>query len=364
MPPWRWPRSSRRPTATIGWRSPATSSACGRRPTTASRSSRCTPPPTRPPTPDFQAFRRSCAAAPPPARATVGTSVRSSMPARAAAQPSPNSNEARRRCGCGSTRTTTSTRRRSTSCSKASVFDVAPVILDAGPQWSDAARALRAIWERAGVDRGRCAWILRRRPVRRLGRRPRHKPTRRRPASPVERGLRPSPPSTPTWAWRRSTGRVSTMPGRPTPKSSATPSPSCVATLRTLTDGGLDVAAAFAQLEVRLAAHRRPVRHDRQVPRRSPPAGTRRRGLRRADRRRWRPTARRHVTGDDDPLRPCRQHRARRRSHASPLLSAAPMPSPCCPTTPSFDDRPSEFGDAAWPATRKRCSAWSRTWPG
>ncbi len=83
-----------------------------------------------------------------------------------------------------------------------------------------------------------------------------------------------------------------------------------VATLRTLTDGGLDVAAAFGQLEVRLAATveqfatiakfraaRRLLARVAEV-------------CRRSDRRRWRAAARRHVTGDDDALRPGRQHRA------------------------------------------------------
>ena len=109
--------------------------------------------------------------------------------------------------------------------------------------------------------------------------------------------------------------------------------------------------------------HRRPVRHDRQVPRRAAPARPRRRGRRRAGRRRSRPAPRRHVPGDDHPLRRRRQHgprdgrllrarrRRRRRDHRAPLRQPSPA-----------RRRASSAGD--WPATPRRCWRWSPTSPG
>ena len=106
------------------------------------------------------------------------------------------------------------------------LLDVAPVVLDAGRRWVDAARALRSIWRRTGVDpaavRGSFGadpfgdWAFDR-DVSRLD-------TDLGVAA--RRGARPSSPSTRTCAWRRSTAPASTMPERPMPRSSATPSPS------------------------------------------------------------------------------------------------------------------------------------------
>ena len=186
-PRWRSPRSSRRPIVTVGWSSPATSSGCERRPTTASRSSRCTPPPTRSLTADFRASRRSCAAA----RATapaVGWDIRQLVDAgRDGARPWPSSNVARPRCGCGSARTAASTSNRSMRYSTASS--------------STSPRSFSTPGASGPLQPGRCGRLgtsgcgpgdrvrfVRRRPVRRLDSRPRRPPTRRRPARLVDEG--------------------------------------------------------------------------------------------------------------------------------------------------------------------------------
>ena len=195
------------------------SSACGRRRTTASRSSRCTPPPTT--------VHPACGRSPAPRRAreAPGTSVRSSMPAPGGAPPSPSSNEARPRCGCASAATTSSTSSRSVSSSTA--FSSTSPRSSLTPVHSGSRRPERC--GRSGPERAstrpRCA-------VRSV-------PTRSVPgpitatgpdSTPPSRCWRtrdaPTPASTPTCAWRRSTERVSTTQEHPTLKSSATPSPS------------------------------------------------------------------------------------------------------------------------------------------
>ena len=64
------------------------------------------------------------------------------------------------------------------------LFDVAPVVLDAGHRWVESARALRSLWERARRRPGIGRRFAGRRPVRPLGGRPQRRQARRRPHAP------------------------------------------------------------------------------------------------------------------------------------------------------------------------------------
>ena len=76
------------------------------------------------------------------------------------------------------------------------------------------------------------------------------------------------------YAWPRSTAPASTTPAPPTPRSSASRIAAGVAYLRgRSTSAGVDAGRRARPLRAAPRRHRRPVRHDRQVPRRPPAAG-------------------------------------------------------------------------------------------
>ena len=317
----------------------------------------------RSPTPDCPASRRSCAAAPRPARERLGRPSGRRRQRRAGARPWPSSNAARRRCGCGSAATTSSTSTSLDARARRRPLRHRPGRPRRRQQWPDAARALRAIWERARRRRGRRVRILRRRPVRRLGR-----PTATRTDSTPR--CRPCRTRAVAVAAEHPNVRVATIDGTRFHDAGASDAQELGDTLAVVRRHAAHPHRRWARRRSRVRPargasrrHRRAVRHDRQVPRRPSPAGTRRRGLRRADRRRWRAAARRHVTGDVDPLRPCRQHRAgddrllrrgrrrRRRHHrAAPRRRRS-----------TIGER---AGDATGPQHADGARRWSRTSPG
>ena len=133
------------------------------------------------------------------------------------------------------------------------LLDIAPVILDAGRRWGDAARALRSIWRRAGVDptavRGSLgadpfgAWAI------------------DRDVTQLDNDLGALPGEARSLHAEHPNVRVATIDGTRFHDAGASDAQELgdalavvVATLRTLTEGGLDVDAAFAQIELRLAA--------------------------------------------------------------------------------------------------------------
>ena len=129
-------------------------------------------------------------------------------------------------------------------------LDLAPVVLDAGPDTRAAADALLAARGGAGDRRHRAERQPRRRPARAAG------PHRRGGAAGRRRRARPPLRRGPAGAARDHGGRDAVPRRRrlATPRSSARRSPPGVAYLRALTDAGLDVAAALGQLEFRYAA--------------------------------------------------------------------------------------------------------------
>jgi methylmalonyl-CoA mutase len=133
------------------------------------------------------------------------------------------------------------------------LLDIAPVILDAGPRWGDAARAVRSIWRRVGVDptavRGS------------LGADPFGDWAVHRDVTRLDNDLGALPGEARSLHAEHPNVRVATIDGTRFHDAGASDAQELgdvlavvVATLRTLTEGGLDVDAAFAQVELRLAA--------------------------------------------------------------------------------------------------------------
>ena len=133
------------------------------------------------------------------------------------------------------------------------LFDIAPLVLDAGIRWIDAARALRAMWERQGVDAAAVAGSF--------GADPFGNWAVDRDNERLDVQLQAMLDEARALAAGHPNVRVATIDGTRFHDAGASDAQELgdtlavvVATLRTLTDGGLDVAAAFRQLEVRLAA--------------------------------------------------------------------------------------------------------------
>ena len=133
------------------------------------------------------------------------------------------------------------------------LFDIAPVVLDAGPQWSDAARALRAIWRREGVDPGAVRGSF--------GADPFGDWADDRDAARLDAGVDALSNEARALCAEHPNVRVATIDGTRFHDAGASDAQELgdtlavvVATLRVLTEAGLDVGAALAQLEIRLAA--------------------------------------------------------------------------------------------------------------
>ena len=333
--------------------------ACARPPTTGSRSNRCTPRPTRSRQPVYPASSRSSAGERRAAPARAGTFVSSST------------------SGGGSGAAVAELERGATSvwlrwsaddpvdpASLAGVlddvlFDVAPVVLDAGHRWVEAARALRPLWERRGVDPASLAGSL--------GADPFGDWAVDRDDDRLAADLTALVAEAGPLVAEHPNLRVATIDATRFHDAGASDAEELgvalavvVATLahahggRTRRRGGVGPTGAASRRD------RRPVRVDRQVPRRPARAGPCRRGCRTTRRPAPGTAARRHVTGDDDPLRRRREHRAvddrllrrrgrrRRRHHGAPArhVRGGAAQRACA------DDSP---------ATPRRCSPWSRT---
>ena len=132
-------------------------------------------------------------------------------------------------------------------------FDIAPIVLDAGSQWLAAARGLRVLWERQGVDRSVVGGSF--------GADPFGDWADHRDATRLDADLRALAEEAGALSTEHPNVRVATIDGTRFHDAGASDAQELgvalagvVATLRTLTAGGLDVASAFGQLEVRLAA--------------------------------------------------------------------------------------------------------------
>jgi methylmalonyl-CoA mutase len=133
------------------------------------------------------------------------------------------------------------------------LFDIAPVVLDAGGRWLDTARALVAIWRRARVDPGSICGSF--------GADPFGSWAADRDAGRLESALNALVEEARALTVNHPNVRVATIDGTRFHDAGASDAEELgltlavvVATLRALTSGGLDVSAAMAQLEVRLAA--------------------------------------------------------------------------------------------------------------
>ena len=132
-------------------------------------------------------------------------------------------------------------------------FDIAPIVLDAGSQWLAAARGLRVLWERQDVDRSVVGGSF--------GADPFGDWADHRDATRLDADLRALADEAGAFSTEHPTMRVATIDGTRFHDAGASDAQELglalagvVATLRTLTAGGLDVASALGQLEVRLAA--------------------------------------------------------------------------------------------------------------
>jgi methylmalonyl-CoA mutase len=132
-------------------------------------------------------------------------------------------------------------------------FDIAPVVLDAGPQWSDAADALRAVWGREGVDPGAVRGSF--------GADPFGDWADDRDAARLDAGVDALSNQARVLCTEHPNVRVATIDGTRFHDAGASDAQELgdtlavvIATLRVLTEAGIDVGAALAQLEIRLAA--------------------------------------------------------------------------------------------------------------
>ncbi|HET9547078.1 MAG TPA: methylmalonyl-CoA mutase family protein, partial [Desertimonas sp.] len=132
------------------------------------------------------------------------------------------------------------------------LFDVAPVVLDGGHRWVDAARAMRPLWERAAVDPALLAGSL--------GADPFGDWAVRRDDDRLAADLTALVAEAGPLVAEYPNLRIATIDATRFHDAGASDAEELgiglagvVATWRTLTEGGLDVAAAMARLELRLA---------------------------------------------------------------------------------------------------------------